>query len=104
MTALSNLIAKLDCPSPELPKLFTKNYIEILLKNINDDSLNAVKTVTKNYIEEKLQGYIINYKLYSYKTLKGITAEILIQPENSSVIIQYLLELTKDSVILRRIR
>lgn len=104
MTALSNLVSRLDCESPEITKQFPKEYVDLLLKNIKDEQLYEAKMVVKNYIEEELQGYVINYKLYSYKTLEGITIEILIQPENSSIVIQYLLELSHASVVLRRIR
>lgn len=104
MTALSNLVSRLDCESPVIVKLFPQEYVNLLLKNIRDEQLYEAKMIVKNYIEEELQGYVINYKLYSYKTLEGITVEILIQPENSSIVIQYLLELSHVSVILRRIR
>lgn len=104
MTALSNLISKLDNNSPEIIKLFPREYVDVLLRNLQDSRLQEIKAVVKNYINEELKGYIINYKLYSYKTLKGVTVEILIQPENSSVVIQYLLELNRDSILFRRIR
>ena len=104
MTALSNLVSRLDCESPVIVKRFPQEYVNLLLKNIRDEQLYEAKMIVKNYIEEELQGYVINYKLYSYKTLEGITVEILIQPENSSVVIQYLLELSHASVVLRRIR
>lgn len=104
MTALSNLVSRLDCETPVIVKLFPQEYVNLLLKNIRDEQLYEAKMIVKNYIEEELQGYVINYKLYSYKTLEGITVEILIQPENSSIVIQYLLELSHASVVLRRIR
>jgi len=104
MTALSNLVSKLDCPQPELEKLFTREYCYVLLKKIDDKVLNAVKTLVDNYVRNELKENIINYRIYSYKTLEGITAEILIQPENSSIIIQYLLNISEKNTKLVRIR
>lgn len=108
MTALSNLIAKLDCEEPELAKMFTPEYSKYLLANIRDNVLESVKELVDHYIKEALQDDIINYKLYSYKTLRnhteGLTVEILIQPENTSTIIQYLLGITLEKSTLRRLR
>jgi len=104
MTALSNLVASLDCQHPQIVDLFTNEYRRLLIKNIDDKRLNAVKVLVDEYIKSKLKENIINYRVYSYKTLDGITAEILIQPENTSIIIQYLLKLTNSSTSLVRIR
>lgn len=104
MTALSNLVASLDCTHPEIVGLFTDEFRKLLIKKVDDKNINTVKVIVENYVKEQLGENIINYKIYSYKTLQGITAEILIQPENTSVIIQYLLKLTENSTELIRIR
>lgn len=104
MTALSNLVANLDCTHPEIVGLFTEEFRKKLTNKVDDKSINIVKVLVENYVKDQLGENIINYKIYSYKTLQGITAEILIQPENTSVIIQYLLKLTEDSTELIRIR
>ena len=104
MTSLSNLISKLDVPDPEIKQLFTDNYKQLLLKNIDDKNLHSAKAVVEMYLKEQLGNSIINYRIYSYKTLKGINVEILIQPENSSIIMQYILELNKEKTIFRRIK
>lgn len=104
MSTLSNLISKLSSPHPEIVDLFTDEYRKRLIKNISDQILNEVKVLVNKYIEEELEGDIINYKVYSYKTLEGISAEILIQPENTSVIVQYILNLTESDTEFKRLR
>lgn len=104
MTALSNLVASLDCSHPQIVSLFTDEYRKLVTKNVDDDKLNAIKILVEEYVKNKLGENIINYRIYSYKTLQGITAEILIQPDNTSVIIQYLLKLTDSGTNLVRIR
>ena len=104
MSALSNLVASLDCSKPQIVELFTDEYCERLFRHIDDNCLNAVKVLVEDYVKSKLGENIINYRVYSYKTLEGITAEILIQPDNTSTIIQYLLKLTKSGISLVRIR
>ena len=104
MTALSNLVASLDCSHPQIVGLFTDDYRRLLINNVDNKRLDAVKILVDEYVKSKLGENIINYRIYSYKTLEGITAEILIQPENSSVIIQYLLNLTPNKTELVRIR
>lgn len=104
MTALSNLVASLDCPHPEIVGLFTDEARKVLIKNVDDKKLETVRILVEGFVKSKLGENIINYRIYSYKTIKGITAEILIQPENTSIIIQYLLKLTEASTELVRIR
>lgn len=104
MTSLSNLVSNLDCKDPQIVKLFTDEYRKILITDVDDRKLNAAKILVDQYIKSQLGENIINYRIYSYKTLQGITVEILIQPENTSIIVQYLLKLTESSTKLFRIR
>ena len=104
MTALSNLVSKLDCDKPEILNQFNMEFVRLLLKKITDKELQTVKSTINNYILEQLADDLINYKLYSYKTLDGINSEILIQPENTSIIRHYMLILTNESIQFRRLR
>ena len=104
MTAISNLVANLDCSHPPVIDLFSPEYRKMLLNNVDNYKLNTAKILVESYIKSELGDNIVGLKLYSYKTLSGISVEILIQPENTSVIIQYVLNINSDSVKLVRIR
>ena len=104
MTAISNLVASLDCPNPPILDLFSDEYRAVLLNRVDDFKLQAAKILVEEYIKSKLSENIVCLKVYAYKTLEGMSVEIFIQPENTSTIIQYVLKLTDSNTSLVRIR
>ena len=60
MTALSNLVSKLDCPQPELEKLFTREYCHVLLKKIDDKQ----KAIIKSFHKELVRNYLFGLAEY----------------------------------------
>ena len=44
MTALSNLVSKLDCDKPEILNQFNTEFVRLLLKKITDKELDLLLT------------------------------------------------------------
>lgn len=88
MTSLGNLVKKLDIENPEILNLFTEDYTKLLLSDIKNESLKAVKILIENYLLS-LDKDILNKKVFVYKYLEDIKAEILINPVNTSIIVEY---------------
>lgn len=86
-------------------KLCSNNYLRSVMLDINDDSLQNLKLTIELGLQSYIGLLILSKKIYVYKLIDQVKVEILINPIESSTILEYHILVNKEGEFeLTRIR